>query len=206
MDQSSGPAEIFSPAEISAITGASVQAVYKAIGDRLPSGLSVQRDRQQYLTRWGAVCFVIDREMPKDVPLSVRKGLYASILERNAESQVQYNRGILTYLVDVKSVADRVDRDLACYREAMRQIVQDDTIQGGAATFIGTRILVHQIADLMAQGADEAELRQDYPRLTPEMMAAALIYARVHPRRGRPRKPTWRHTNTGVFSELQNGG
>ena len=75
----------------------------------------------------------------------------------------------------------------------MALIVEDDTIQAGAATFRGTRILVHQIADLLAQGATEAELREDYPRLTPEMIAAAPIYARAHPRRGRPRKPAWRN-------------
>jgi uncharacterized protein (DUF433 family) len=188
-------AETFSPAEISAVTGASVKAVYKVIGERLPRGLSVQRDRQQYLTRWGAVCFVIDREMPKDVPLAVRRQLYANILERKAAPRVQYDRGILSYVVNVKAVADRVDQDLARYRDAMRLIVEDDAIQGGAATFRGTRILVHQIADLIGQGADEAELREDYPRLTSEMIAAAPIYARAHPRRGRPRKPTWRGTD-----------
>jgi hypothetical protein len=77
--------ETFSTAEISAVTGASVKAVYKVIGERLPRGLSVQRDRQQYLTRWGAVCFVIDREMPKDVPLAVRRKLYACILADSNE-------------------------------------------------------------------------------------------------------------------------
>ncbi len=75
----------------------------------------------------------------------------------------------------------------------MRLIVEDDAIQGGAATFRGTRILVHQIANLIGQGADEVELREDYPRLTPEMIAAAPIYARAHPRLGRPRKPAWRN-------------
>lgn len=97
-------AETFSPAEISAVTGASVKAVYKVIGERLPRGLSVQRDRQQYLTRWGAVCFVIDREMPKDVPVAVRRQLYANILERKAAPRVQYDRGILSYVVNVKAV------------------------------------------------------------------------------------------------------
>jgi uncharacterized protein (DUF433 family) len=189
-----GAVQRFSPAEVSAVTGASVKAVYKVIGERLPRGLSVQRDRQPYLTRWGAVCFAIDRELPKDVPLAVRRELYASILERQSASRVQYDRGILSYVLDVKAVADRVDRDLARYRDAMRLIVEDDAIQAGAATFRGTRILVHQIAELLAQGADEAELREDYPRLTPEMLAAAPIYARAHPRRGRPRKPAW-HTN-----------
>lgn len=184
--------EVYSPAEISAVTGASVKVVYKAIGERLPRGMSVQRDRQQYLTRWGAVCFVIDREMPKDVPLAVRRQLYANILEHEAAPRVQLDRGILSYVIDVKTVADRVDRDLARYRKAMRLIVEDDAIQGGAATFRGTRILVHQISDLIEQGAESAELREDYPRLTPEMIAAAPIYARSHPRRGRPRKPVWR--------------
>lgn len=185
-------AEAFSPTEISAVTGASVKAVYKAISERLPRGASVHRDQQHYLTRWGAVCFVLDRALPKDVPLSVRRQLYASILDHKAPARVQCERGILSYVVDVESVAERLDRDLARYNGAMRLIVQDSAIQGGAATFRDTRILVHHIADLMEQGADEAELRSDYPRLTSEMIAAARIYVRAHPRRGRPRKPGWR--------------
>ena len=47
------------------------------------------------------------------------------------------------------------------------------------------------LADLV--GADEAELREDYPRLTSAMLAAAPVYARAHPRRGRPRTPAWRN-------------
>ena len=184
--------ETYSPAEISAVTGASVRAVYKAMGERLPRGLSVQCDRQHYLTRWGAVCFVIDREMPKDVPVAIRRQIYTMILEHQSSARVQHDRGILSYVIDVKAVADRVGGDLARYRDAMGLIVEDDSIQGGAATFRGTRILVHQIADLLAQGADEAELRGDYPRLTPAMLAAAPIYARAHPRRGRPKAPAWR--------------
>ncbi len=84
------------------------------------------------------------------------------------------------------------------YDDVMALVVQDASIQGGAATFRGTRILVHQIAALLAQGASEAELREDYPRLTPAMIAAAPVYARAHPRRGRPRKPAWR-TGTGAL-------
>lgn len=187
-----GTTETYSPAEISAVTGAPVRAIYKAIGERLPRGLSVQRDHQQFLTRWGAVCFVIDREMPKDVPVAVRRQLYTTIAERKEAASVQHDRGILSYVVDVKAVADRMDSDLARYRDAMGLIVEDEAIQGGAATFRGTRILVHQIADLLTQGADEAELRADYPRLTSAMLAAALVFARAHPRRGRPKAPSWR--------------
>ena len=189
--------DTYSPAEVSAVTGASVRAIYKAIGERLPSGLSVQHDRQHFLTRLGAVCFVIDREMPKDVPVAVRRELYTTILKRQSAARVRHDRGILSYVVDVKAVADRVDSDFARYRDAMNLIVEDESIQGGAATFRGTRILVHQIADLLTQGADEAELREDYPRLTSAMLAAAPIYARAHPRRGRPKAPAWRKAEAG---------
>ena len=85
-----------------------------------------------------------------------------------------------------------MDASLAKYRKAMKLIVEDPEIQAGAATFRGTRILVHHVADLVSQGATEAELREDYPRLTREMIAAAAIYVKSHPRRGRPRKPSWR--------------
>jgi uncharacterized protein (DUF433 family) len=85
-----------------------------------------------------------------------------------------------------------MDTEPAKHRAAMEMIVEDPDVQGGAATFKGTRILVHQIVDLMAQGATEAELREDYPRLTREMVAAARIYAKSHPRKGRARNPAWR--------------
>jgi len=185
----------FTPAEVSAMTGASVKAVYKMLGERLPLEPSARGDRQRNLSRLDAICFVIDQEMPTDVPVEVRRQLYATILEQNIEDSVRCERGILSYEVNVKAVAERVSKDLARYQASMQLIVEDEAIQGGAATFRGTRILVHQIADLLAQGADEAELREDYPRLTPEMLAAAPIYARAHPKRGRPRKPVWRDTD-----------
>jgi uncharacterized protein (DUF433 family) len=87
-----------------------------------------------------------------------------------------------------------MDTDLTKHRNAMEMIVEEPDIQGGAATFQGTRILVHQIIDLMVKGATEAELLEDYPRLTREMIAAAKIYANLHPRKGRARKPAWRKT------------
>jgi uncharacterized protein (DUF433 family) len=85
-----------------------------------------------------------------------------------------------------------MDDDLVSCENAMFMIVEDKDIQGGAATFRGTRILVHQIADLLAQGADEAELRDDYPRLTPAMLEAAPAYARARPKSGQPKTPAWR--------------
>jgi uncharacterized protein (DUF433 family) len=130
--------------------------------------------------------------MPKDVPVAVRKQVYAQIKNSTRARAIKCKHGILQYVVDVKTAADKMDADLAKYRKAMKLIVEDPSIQAGAATFKGTRVLVHHVADLIAQGATDAELREDYPRLTREMIAAATVYAKSHPRRGRPRKPSWR--------------
>jgi len=185
--------ELFSPAEIGAVAGVPLRAVYKVIEQRLPADFVIRRNRQPLLTRWGAICVVIDREMPRDVPVAVRKQVYAQIKRSRRSQAIRSERGILNYVVDVKSAADRMDADLTKYRKAMKLIAEDPSIQAGAATFKGTRILVHHVADLICQGATEAELREDYPRLTREMIAAAMVYAKSHPRRGRPRKPSWRN-------------
>jgi uncharacterized protein (DUF433 family) len=186
--------ELFSPAEIGAVAGIPVKAVYKVIEQRLPAGLVVRRNRQPLLTRWGAICVVIDHEMPKDVPVTVRKQVYARIKGSTTPSRaIKCKHGILHYVVDVKTAASKMHADIAKYRKAMMLIVEDPGIQAGVATFKGTRILVHHIADLISQGATETELREDYPRLTREMIAAATVYAKAHPRRGRPRKPPWRN-------------
>jgi uncharacterized protein (DUF433 family) len=85
-------------------------------------------------------------------------------------------------------------RSVRVIEEAMKLIVEDPDIQGGAATFKGTRILVHQIGGLLAQGIPEEELREDYPNLRPEMIGAARIYVQEHRQRGGPREPAWQST------------
>jgi uncharacterized protein (DUF433 family) len=80
-------------------------------------------------------------------------------------------------------------RDL---RRARRFVVSDPEILGGDPVFRGTRVPVHLIAELVAQGARPSELIEGYPRLTAEMIRLVPIYAAAYPLRGRPRKQPWR--------------
>jgi uncharacterized protein (DUF433 family) len=48
--------------------------------------------------------------------------------------------------------------------------VSDPEIMGGDTVFSGTRVPVHLIAELVAQGAAPTELLEGYPRLTAEMV------------------------------------
>lgn len=188
--------ELLSAAEVSAATGAPVDAVHRTLERRLPAGVAVRRGQGHRLTRWEVVCFLVDRAVPRDVPLGVRRQLFAEILKLGSPAPVRCQRGLLCYEIDVRPIADQVEASLTQYRNALKLIAEDDSVFGGAATFRGTRILVHQVAALLEQGATELELRDDHPDITAEMIAAAPIYARAHPRRGRPRKPAWRRAET----------
>lgn len=67
-------------------------------------------------------------------------------------------------------------------------------VRAGEPVVRGTRISVHTLADLAAQGAPEEELLEDYPSLSRESLNAALAWARMYPRRGRPPgAPPWKN-------------
>ena len=60
---------------------------------------------------------------------------------------------------------------------AMQRITFDRNVLGGKPTLRGLRISVEMILELLAKGATQEELLQDYPELEPEDIQAALLYA-----------------------------
>jgi uncharacterized protein (DUF433 family) len=89
--------------------------------------------------------------------------------------------------VCVADELEEVNQRLSEVRGVRAMITQDAEVLAGEPVVAGTRIGVHHLAELARQGADESELLEDYPSLTPETLRAALTYARLYPRRGRPR-------------------
>jgi uncharacterized protein (DUF433 family) len=61
----------------------------------------------------------------------------------------------------------------------------------GAPVFRRTRIPVHAVADMLAQGATVEEILEGYPALNRKAVELALVYARAFPRRGRPPARPW---------------
>ena len=67
--------------------------------------------------------------------------------------------------------------------EPMDRITIDPQVMVGKPVIKGTRITVQLIVKLLANGATEAEILNDYPDLKKEDIKAALLYARVIPER-----------------------
>jgi len=71
------------------------------------------------------------------------------------------------------------------------QVTMDPEIMGGDPVFRGTRVPVHMIADILAQGETIEVLLESYPSLTAEMIEQAPAYAVAHPLQREPRKQPW---------------
>jgi len=90
--------------------------------------------------------------------------------------------------IDLREPRRELAIALRCLRQIRSLVARDPDIQGGDPVFKGTRVSVHLIANLLSEGASEAEIREDYPRLTSPMIRLAPLYATAYPLRGRPRK------------------
>jgi uncharacterized protein (DUF433 family) len=57
------------------------------------------------------------------------------------------------------------------------RIIADPKVLAGKPVIKGTRLAVEFVLDLLAEGWSEAEILQNYPRLTHEDIQACLSYA-----------------------------
>lgn len=133
------------------------------------------------------------REMAKTLSAGARRTLYAELrrsLPGNPRLAIVEIGSVTITLAD--AVAE-VRRRLAQVRRARRYVSIRPDVRAGEPVVRGTRVPVHVLADLADQGASREELLEDYPAVTPEALDAALLYARLHPRRG-PRRPAPWHS------------
>lgn len=95
---------------------------------------------------------------------------------------------------EVEALTERLER----IEQARSFVTVDPQVRAGEPVVRGTRIPVSVLADLERQGASREELLEDYPALTAESLEAALFYAQLYPRRGRPRRAPWRRNGVVV--------
>lgn len=65
----------------------------------------------------------------------------------------------------------------------------DPEVKGGAPVIRDTRLTASAVHARLAGGDSIESLQEDYPDIEPEAFEIADLYARTHPRRGRPPRP-----------------
>jgi uncharacterized protein (DUF433 family) len=182
---------LFTPTEAAVLTGLPLKAVNNAIDKKTVSAVAGEDAGRpiRLLDARALVSLFIERRLADRIAPELRRKVFDALVE-SPRNVVSLEGGLLK--IDLREPRRELATSLRELRRARRLVVSDPEIMGGDPVFRGTREPVHLIAELVAQGATEAELLGGYPRLAPEMIRLAPVYAAAYPLRGRPRKQPWR--------------
>jgi uncharacterized protein (DUF433 family) len=179
---------LFTPTEAAVLTGLPLKAVNNAIDKRTISAVS-GKGGARLLDARALVSLSLERRLADRLAPDLRRQVFDALAEAPRDV-VSLEGGLLK--VDLREPRRQLATSLRELRRARRLVVSEPDIMGGEPVFRGTRVPVHLVAALLAQGSPEADLIEGYPRLTAEMIRLAPIYAAAYPLRGRPSSQTWR--------------
>jgi len=183
---------LYTPAQIAAVTRLPLEAVHKAMEYKLirPKSVREGRTARRKLSMAQAVFLCMEARGLKSLPLAERRRVAKAIERDRAMDGMYVSNGSVIY-IECKSAREDVDAGLRRLASAERMIHSDPEILRGAPVYKGTRIPVHAIADMLAQGASVEEILEGYPALTRQKLELAPLYAKAFPRRGRPVVRPW---------------
>lgn len=181
---------LFTPTEAAVLTRLPVKAVNNAIDNKTVSTVAGQR--AGYATRLldlrALMSLALERRLADRFVPDLRRQVFDA-LSTSPRNSVSLEGGFLK--IDLREPRRELATSLRELRRARRLVISDPEIRGGEPVFRGTRVPVHMIAEIRAKGETDQDLLESYPRLTPEMVRLAPVYAAAYPLRGRPRKQPW---------------
>jgi uncharacterized protein (DUF433 family) len=179
---------LFTPTEAAVLTGLPLKAVNNAIDKNTVSAVPGE-EGGRLLDARALVSLSLERRLADRIAPELRRKVFDALAE-SPRNVVSLEGGLVK--IDLREPRRELAASLRELRHARRLVVTDPEIMGGDPVFRGTRVPVHMIAELVAQGSTQSELIEGYPRLNAEMIRLAPVYAAAYPLRGRPRKQPWR--------------
>jgi uncharacterized protein (DUF433 family) len=181
---------MFTPAEAAVLTCLSLKAVNNAIDRKAIPTVPGRRAGQatRLLDGRALISLALERRLVDRFAPDLRRAVFDA-LAAEPRDRITLDGGLLT--IDLREPRRELAGALRALRRARALVVSDPEILGGDPVFRGTRIPVHLIATLLAQGTTDADLHAAYPRLTAAMVKSAPLYAAAYPLRGRPRAQPW---------------
>jgi uncharacterized protein (DUF433 family) len=188
--------------EASYVVGRSTKNINRAV-DKSVIRTQAQRSGKGWLRKvgWPELRFLaITGEVEGGLTPAARRKLYAAVRRLPPEAH-RLELGVMEFRLL------EIDRRLV---ERLRRLdevkVAMDESQDGNPVIRGTNVSVYVIAAL-ARGQSMKEVIEDYPELTPAQVHAAVEYAQVYPKPGRPLPTrsfkrmlaTWPHRASGTW-------
>lgn len=183
----------FTRREAASLAGVSLSAVDKAIEQGILASRTGRGPRHSVLSGNDVAVLAILGRAPLRLPISAKRQIreWVRAMEPDSRAGAEF---ALSPVVVVRYDEEAAQRASAAERYARlrdEHIEVNPEIQAGEPVIRGTRTTVSSIAARLEAGESIDDLVDDYPHIPREAMDAALVYARTHPRRGRPPRP-WR--------------
>jgi uncharacterized protein (DUF433 family) len=175
--------------EAACVTGVPLKQVHRIIDAGLLGDAVESRKGARVILSKALVGLKFAYESTEMLTLEGRRRLVRHLLDDPEAKTVRED----AVSVDVRAIMNDVQRGLTTLEKAKKMIGIDKDVLAGAPCFKGTRIPVHDIAEMVAHGDDIHAILAGYPALTEGQIDASSVYAEAYPRRGRPRQePAWR--------------
>jgi uncharacterized protein (DUF433 family) len=171
------------------VTRVPLKQVHRIIDAGLLSGRVETRAGARMISGRALVGLRLAHLTADTLTLEARRRIIGRVLAEPTASAFQED----AVTVAVEPVAADIDEGLHRLGLAKAMVKSDPGVMGGVPCFTGTRIPVHDIADMAANGDTAEALAAAYPQLNVDQVKLATVYATAYPRRGRPPiKPAWR--------------
>jgi uncharacterized protein (DUF433 family) len=181
---------LFTPTEAAVLTRLTLKAVNNAIDKKtVPAVMGERAGHPIRLLDFRALMsLTLERRLVDRFAPELRREVFDALADA-PRATLSLDGGFLK--IDLREPLRELAKSLRDLRRARHLVVTNPDIMGGDPVFRGTRVPVHMIALIQAQGEPEEILLESYPSITAEMARLASVYAAAYPLRGRPRKQPW---------------
>jgi len=177
------PTTFMTANEAASVTGVPLRQVHRIIDAGLLGGAVKHRDKARLLAPKGLVGLRLAHETADVLTLQGRRAVVATSIRSPRQSMIRTDMVV----VDARPAARAVRSGLSLLTKARGVVSSTPGVLGGTPVFKGTRIPVHDIADMLANGDKPAAIIKAFPQLDADRVRLAAIYALAYPPRGRPR-------------------
>ncbi len=185
--------------EAACVTGVPLKQVHRIIDAGLLDATARGGGRRRAVRSDALVGLKLAHATTNLITLDGRRRLIRYLLD-HPEARTARERDVS---VDVRAMKGEVRRGLSMLASARDAVECDDAVLSGTPCFKETRIPVHDIADMLANGDSADAIHEAFPQLSVAQIELAAFFARAYPRRGRPsRKPFWRARKPAIKSEI----
>lgn len=188
----------FSANEAACVTGVPLKQVHRIIDTGLLDAAASGGRRSRSVQRDALLGLKLAYETTDLLTLDGRRRLVRYLLD-HPDARTARERDVS---VSLRAMKGEVRKGLSRLARARNAVACDDAVLSGTPCIKGTRIPVHDLADMLANGDSIEAILEAFPQLSETHVELAAFYAEAYPRRGRPRsEPFWRGRSPIASSE-----